>query len=601
MTRLLPAAALLLLAALPAAAQEVTVTLPPAAEDLRASVEPASQTLRLSRDGLDHTPADLIAAARADYQTILQSLYAAGHYGPTISIRIDGREAATLGPLDAPPRIDAIAIAVDPGPRFTFGTTALGPLAPATTLPETFRTGETAAADTIAAAVSAGIDAWRAEGHAKAEPGPQAITARHADAILDVDITLIPGPALTFGTITVSGNENVRTDRVLAIAGLRPGLRYSPQLLDDAQRRLRRSGTFATVAITEAENPGPGDTLDIDILAVEMPPRRLGFGLEISTLDGVGANAFWLHRNLFGGAETFRAELEVIGLEGRSAGPDASLRLNYTRPATRNPDTDLTAELSAFRVDEPDFLYQGLGAEVGFIRYARPDLTFTGELGAVYALADTPFGDVEYLLLTLPLAARLDRRDDPLNARAGYYIDIEATPFLGLSNSDTGARLYGEARYYLTFADRVTLAARAQAGSVLAASVEGTPSDYLFYSGGTDTVRGQPYNSLGADVTLVNRDGTTTQADYGGRSFLGAQLEARVGITDSIDAVGFVDAGVIGANQFPDDTSGWHAGIGIGARYNTAIGPIRLDIATPLGNGDSFDSVEFYFGIGQSF
>jgi translocation and assembly module TamA len=600
-TRLLPATALTLVAAFGAAAQDVIVTLPPEAENLRAAVEPASQTLRLATNGLQTPPPDLIAAARADYQTILQSLYAAGHYGPTISIRIDGREAASLGPLDAPESIDTIAITIDPGPRFTFGTIALGPLAPATTLPGAFRPGQVAAADTIAAAVGAGIDAWRATGHAKAEPGAQSITARHADAILDVDITLIPGPRLTFGTITVSGNQNVRTDRVLAIAGLRSGLQYSPQLLDDAQRRLRRSGTFATVAITEADLPGPGDTLDIDILAVEMPPRRLGFGLEISTLDGVGANAFWLHRNLFGGAETFRAELKVIGLEGRSAGPDADLTLSFTRPATRNPDTDLTAEFSAFHVDEPDFLFQGFGAELGFIRYARPDLTFTGGLGAVYALADTPFGDDEYFLLTLPLSARLDRRDDPLNARSGYFIDIAATPFLGLQNSDTGARLYGEARYYLTFADRVTLAARAQAGSVVAASIEGTPSDYLFYSGGTDTVRGQPFNSLGADITLIDSDGTTTQADYGGRSFLGAQLEARFGVTDSIDAVAFVDAGVIGVNQLPDENSGWHAGIGIGARYNTAIGPIRLDIATPLGHGDSFGSVEFYFGIGQSF
>ncbi len=79
-----------------------------------------------------------------------------------------------------------------------------------------------------------------------------------------------------------------------------------------------------------------------------------------------------MHRNLLGGAETFRAEFEVIGLEGRSAGPDAEVTLNFTRPATRNPDTDLTAEVSAFYIDEPDFVFEGFGAEVGSFAMPAP-------------------------------------------------------------------------------------------------------------------------------------------------------------------------------------------------------------------------------------
>jgi translocation and assembly module TamA len=597
----LTAAAFGLILALPLSAQEVTVTLPQGFGELRDTIEQRAQSFRLANDGTDHAPADLIAATRADYQNLLQALYAEGHYGPVISIRVDGREASSLGPLDAPSRIDSIVIAVDPGPRFAFGRTALAPLAPATDLPESFRSGEVARSDVIGDAVSAGISAWRDVGHGRAEPGDQSITARHRDGVLDVEITLVPGPRLTFGEITVSGNEDVRTERVLAIAGLRPGLQYSPELLDDAQRRLRRSGTFATVAITEAEEIGPGDTLALDILAVEMPKRRIGFGAEFSSLDGASVNGFWLHRNLFGGAETFRIEAEVIGLDGRSGGPDAEVTLNFTRPATRNPDTDLTAELTAFYIDEPDFLFEGFGAEVGFIRYARRDLTFTGELGVLYAFADTPFGEAEYLLLTAPVSAALDRRDNPLNSRSGYFIDIEGTPFLGLQSADSGLRLYGDARYYLSFGDRVTLATRGQIGSVLAAAIDRTPSDYLFYSGGTNTVRGQPFESLGATVDVVASDGTVTQASYGGKSFLGAQLEARVNVTDNIDAVGFADIGVVDAAQFPTSDANWHAGGGIGVRYNTPIGPIRLDIATPLGNDESFSGIEFYVGIGQTF
>jgi translocation and assembly module TamA len=590
-----------LLSILPLSAQEVSFVLPSGAEDLRDPIEQSAQSNRLTNSDTPPTPSDLIAATRADYLSILQTLYSAGHYGPEISIRVDGREASSIGPLEAPARIDTIVVTVDPGPRFVFGQTDIAPLAPATELPETFRSGETAESGIIADAVDASIDTWRAAGHAKADIGTESITARHTDSVLDIDVTLVPGPRLTFGAINVTGNVDVRTERVLAIAGLRPGLQYSPQLLDDAQRRLRRSGTFQTIAITEADTPGPGDTLDIEILAVEMPKRRIGFGAEFSSLDGASANAFWLHRNLFGGAETFRAEAEVVGLEGRSAGPDAEVTLNFTRPATRNPDTDLTAEFTAFYIDEPDFLFEGFGLEVGFVRYARADLTFTGEVGVLYAYADTPFGDAEYLLLTAPLSARLDRRDNALNSREGYLIDLEATPFLGLVNSDSGARIYGDARYYLSFGERLTLATRGQFGTVLASAIDRTPSDYLFYSGGTETVRGQPYNSLGATVEVTNDDGTVSLASYGGKSFVGAQLEARVGVTGSIDAVGFYDIGIVDAAQFPSDDANWHAGAGVGVRYNTPIGPIRLDIATPVGNGETFDGFEFYIGIGQTF
>ncbi len=124
------------------------------------TVSQSAQSARLLRGETPPPPADLVAATRADYLNILQALYGIGHYGPEISIRIDGREASTLGPLDAPGRIDSIVITVDPGPRFTFGRTEISPR-PRYGCPETFATGQVAAADVIGDAVTAGIDAWR--------------------------------------------------------------------------------------------------------------------------------------------------------------------------------------------------------------------------------------------------------------------------------------------------------------------------------------------------------------------------------------------------------------------------------------------------------
>jgi len=106
-------------------------------------------------------------------------------------------------------------------------------------------------------------------------------------------------------------------------------------------------------------------------------------------------------------------------------------------------------------------------------------------------------------------------------------------------------------------------------------------------------VRGQPYQSLGIDAGggLI----------VGGNSFLGVQAEARFDVTDRIGLVGFYDAGHVGAAELPTQDGDWHGGAGLGLRYDTGIGPIRLDLATPATGDDAWESLSVYIGIGQAF
>jgi len=159
---------------------------------------------------------------------LLTALYADGHYGGAITIAVNGREAAAIAPLDAPSSVAAIDISVTPGPRFTFGDTNITPAPQTAALPEQFRTGAPAQTATVRRAVSAVVSSWQEQGFAKAAPSAQQITARHSDNVLNVNVTIATGPRLTFGPLTVSGNEAVRTDRILAIAGLPTGEVYSP-------------------------------------------------------------------------------------------------------------------------------------------------------------------------------------------------------------------------------------------------------------------------------------------------------------------------------------------------------------------------------------
>ncbi len=534
-----------------------------------------------------------MAAARADYRRLLTGLYAQGYYGGTISILVDGVEAASLDPLVRRSSVSSVVLRVTPGPRFTFGQAGIAPLARGTELPEAFATGATAEADVIGDAASAAVTAWRAEGRPLANVSDQSITARHEASQLDVQIIVEPGPELTFGTITVDGNEAVRTERVLAIAGIPAGV-YDPAMIDRAEANLRRTGAFSSATVIESDT-AEGSTLPLTLSVVEQTPRRVGAGIEYSTVSGLTLSGFWLHRNLLGGAERLRIDGEVTGLSGGTGGIDYTLGASFLRPATFRQDTDFFANAMIEQLDEPSYFERNANIEAGIIRRINDDVVL--EYGVGYATGEVSdaLGDRSYSLFYLPLEGTIDRRNDAFNPTSGYYANLSIAPFAGLDGTDSGARIVGDARIYRSFGadDRVTLAARGQLGSILGAEATNIPSSYLFYSGGGGTVRGQAYQSLAVDLGGGN--------EIGGTSFFGAQLEARVNVTDTIGVVGFYDYGFIGVDELPFENGDWHAGAGLGLRYNTGIGPIRLDVATPTTGTSAGERIEVYIGIGQAF
>ncbi|SFS20329.1 autotransporter assembly complex protein TamA [Yoonia litorea] len=572
-------------------AQDVTLETDRAREALQ------SASLLLSLDD-EAAPQDYVAAARADYRRLLTALYAEGFYGGAVSITLDGTEAANVAPLAAPGSIENVVITVDAGPRFRFGDVAISPLPQGTTLDADLGPRQPARSGEIQEAVSGAIATWRDLGYAKVSVADQSIVARHPENLLNVAVTLDTGPRLRFGELTVTGNRVVSDARIRQIAGLPTGEVFSPDELAAAERRLRRTGTFESVSFTEADQIADGDRLPITALISEAKPRRIGFGIELSSIEGLTLSSYWLHRNFLGGAERFRAEAEVSGIAGETGGIDYSLGANFNRPAVFGPDTDYFLEAQISREDEPEFLIDKIAIETGFSRIISEDLTVRAGVGVLRAREERESETREYTLFTLPLDATLDRRDAPSNARNGYFIDVSATPFISADGDIAGARSFADLRGYVTVGEeeRLTFAGRGQVGSILGASVDEAPADFLFYSGGGGTVRGQPYKSLGLETTEGGDEVTT-----GGTSFIGAQLEARYLFGENLAVVGFYDIGHVGPTATPAEDGEWHAGTGLGVRYNTGIGPIRLDIGTPASGDDAFGAVQVYIGIGQAF
>ncbi|MDO5755971.1 MAG: BamA/TamA family outer membrane protein [Rhodobacterales bacterium] len=540
---------------------------------------------------------DIIAAANADYAKLLSVLYERGYYSGVINIFVNGREAGGLSPFADMDGTPDVTIRVDPGAPFTFGAARIAPIAPGTELPEEFAVGKRAVAPAIGDAAEAGIEGWRDVGRAKADLADQNIVANHRTSTLAADLTLRPGPVVRFGELRQVTDSTVRPERLRQIAGLPTGEQFSPDELEKSAKRLRRTGAFKSVSLTEAENLRDGDVMDIDMNIADEKPHRFGFGAEISSNEGLNLSSFWLHRNLLGGAERLRFDAAIGGIGSQTGGIDGGMDYSvggrFERPATFGADTTLFVFGKVAREDEPNYLSDQATLGFGFSRIVTEQLTVEAGLALRYSDETDSLGSREFFHLLIPLKATYDSRDDVLDPARGFYAQAEVTPFVSLDDTDSGGRIYldGRTYYQVDEGGMFTLAGRVQLGSIVAASLADTPQEFLFYSGGGDTVRGQPYQSLG-----VPQAGGIT----GGRSFVGASAEMRVDLAGKFDPVAFFDVGYVGAESIYDGSGRWHSGAGIGIRYATGIGPIRFDVGLPV-SGSTDDGVQIYIGIGQAF
>ncbi len=559
----------------------------------------ASSLLLAAQEAGRTQPVDLMPTARAEYGRLIGLLYEEGHYAPTIRILVDGRDAVDISPLTNPATIDQIAINIDLGPLFTFGQIQISPLAPGTELPAAFASGQPARSTTVRDALAVALDGWRAQGHAHVDVGSQSVIANHSAQRLDVRLVVEPGSRLRFGAVVPQGNERTRSARIVAITGLPEGEVHNPDTLDAAETRLRATGTFASVVLRTAERANPDGTVDIQAHVEEAPPRRLGFGAEYDTEAGVRLSGYWLHRNLFGGAERLRLEASVDGITARDAGLGFALDARYTRPATIDRDTDLELGLRAVRHNERDYSADAFEIDAGFVRRYSSALSASAGINLRYEQASYGVNQslsADFGSFGVPISVTHDTRDSPLDARSGHYLYAEAMPYAGFGATHSGARLQFDSRIYSDFGTegRIVVAGRMQAGAVMGSALSNTPRGFLFYTGGGGSVRGLPYQSLG--VT----SGTTAS---GGRSFATLSGEVRYRMSDSLSLAAFADAGQVSAGVF-DGVSDWQAGGGFGLRYATPIGPLRLDLATPLRRNATAlgsSSYQIYLGIGQAF
>lgn len=575
-----------------AQALDTEFSAPAAPEELRERLEGASAALALG-DGAEVQ--EIIAAALSDYRTLVQVLYDAGYFAPVVNIRLDGREAAAINLLTPPKTVKALTIAVDPGETYRFGKAVISPLPEGRVveLPENFATGRPATTGVIQEAVTTGLNAWDQAGYPKVELASQTITADAVKNRLDADLRIAPGPLLRLGRMQVVGESDVRRDAIQRIAGFATGQVYSPDLVSKSATRLRRTGAFSTVSLRQAEEPNPDGTLDFIAEVEDLPKRRFTFGVEVSSSEAVELSTSWMHRNLFGGAEKLKIDLSLSGIG--TSDMDGTISARLDRPAALGTDRTLFYLGALEKLDEEHYTASSATGAIGLRRVVSDTTYVEASLGLRWVTADDAYGsDREFKYLVGRLRGEKDKRNIKTDPSAGYYLEGEIVPFVGLDGGDPGVQLNIDARGYkaLGSTGRVVLAGRVQLGSLVGPDASNVSPTLLYFSGGAGSVRGQEFQSLGIDV-----GGDIA----GGRSYLALSGEIRGRLTETISLVGFYDAGFIDSSSFISGDSEYHAGAGIGLRYNvTGIGPIRLDLAMPVA-GDTEDGLQFYIGIGQAF
>jgi translocation and assembly module TamA len=540
----------------------------------------------------------VVVKARDDRERLIATLYEKARYGGVVTITVDGKNIDNLPPNPVFDRSKPVTVNVnvDPGPVFHVRDVQFGGDA-AMRNPADYdlAPGEEAGSLVIIKAGDKIVEQLKSEGRPLAKLTKREVVADHRTSTVDIVITTEGGPVAPVGTVGVTGEKTVKPDFIQRYSRLNRGEAYSPEALKKAGDRLRALGVFSSVTIHEANELAADGTLPMTIEVSEGKQRYFGFGANYSTIDGFGLQGYWGHRNLFGEAESLRIEGTVGRLgENDISNLDYSTGISFTKPGAFFPAGTLKASILA-KTENPDAYNASLiTGSLGYSYELSDHDTVSAAAEISYEKDDDAFGNNEYLTFALPLTYERDARDNKFNPTEGYRATLAATPSYEAFNGTIFSSFEGSISGYQAIGqeDNVVFAGKVAAGFLVGGELQDIPATRRFFAGGGGSVRGYGYQ----EISPYDADNEAT----GGKSYVTASLEARVRITDTIGIVPFIDVGTVSADTFPD-FGDFRAGAGVGIRYATPFGPLRLDFAVPLNKYENGTAYGIYAGIGQSF
>lgn len=540
--------------------------------------------------------AELQRRARTDTELLGRLLRAEGYYDPEISIEVD--PAARDGVVQ-------VIASVDTGPRYILGDIVITVDDEAQRGLVEEKLGLAEKQPLVAETFNSALDRLRLglgeSGFPFAEVESPDILVDHDTRTASYTIDVKLGGSSRFGQIHVEGDPLFSAKHIGRLARFKPGDPYDTRAIEDLRRALIATGLVSTVSITPEQQPASADgTTPVD-LAVQLTPapqRTLAGQIGYSTTDGFRIEASWQHRNLIRpqGQVTFRG---VLGTQEQRVSADLR-RSNWKQ---RDRTLAVRAEAS---VEDRDAYY---ARTIGFSGYVERETNLIWQkawvyrIGAEFVASDERDRSLRiapgfaplrtFLVAAAPVQITYDGSDDLLDPKRGYrltgWVSPEATfqdGFFGY----TRAQIDGSA-YLPMMDDKLVFAGRGRFGTIFGATRSRIAPTRRFYAGGGGSVRGYGYQDVGPQ----DEEGDP----LGGRSLMEFSIEARYRF-GNFGVVPFVDAGQIDTRPYPRFRD-LQFGAGIGARYYTNFGPIRLDVATPLNRQKGDSRIAVYVSIGQAF
>ena len=364
--------------------------------------------------------------------------------------------------------------------------------------------------------------------------------------------------------------------------------------------------------ITEATALDAYGQLPYQVDVEDRLPYAVGASAKYSTTNGPAGQVYWEDRNVFGGAERLRLQADLFyappwyvtsesirnfsinDLGGR-------VSASFLKPALWGTRNDLLIDALGERVSTAGAGFVGYEVEDEDVTAAvrhRFSQTFSiqGGFEGQTGSATDALGKVDYTLVGVPVSVTYDDTDSKLDPTRGFRLNASAAgfpTFLGSSLDLVQAKARASAYYALDSDQRFVLAGRIGLGAMSGPELADIPANWRFYAGGGGSVRGYAYNSLGPTLPWG--------AVVGGRSLFEASAELRVKVTDTIGIVPFFDIGNAFASTFPNFSEPLYSSVGLGLRYYTSIGPIRVDVAFPVERRAGSGPVAVYVSIGQAF
>jgi translocation and assembly module TamA len=547
-------------------------------------------------------PFALVLRARADQDRLRTVLSSAGYYSGSVAITIDGK------PLDDPnlPQLIAaysgatpipVAVTLTRGPLFRLRKVEIkGDVPAAARAAFDLRSGAPARAADVLAAGARLQTALLDEGYAFSKVGVPDAFENPAQHTIDVTFAVTAGPRVDIGAIDIAGLKTVHEPFVRRELTLKPGQTFNPNKIETARQNLAGLGVFSSVQAMPATRLDADGRLPITFVVKEGPPRTVSFTAGYATDTGGLLGASWSHHNLFGNGETLTLSAAATGLGGSSTtGLGYNVGATYTLPAFYQRNQSLSFNVGAVKQD--------------FIAYRQTALlagtTLTRKFGTYWSGSIGLSGTIEqdqqegvtrdFDLIQLPLSLKYDSTNSLFDPTKGIRAQATVTPsesVLAPSVNFTILQLSASTYIDLTGRGRSVIALRGLLGSVQGATTFELPPDQRFYAGGSGTIRGYAYQSVGPQFADGN--------PIGGTSIDAGTIEYRQRIGASLGAAVFVDAGQVDASSAPFQGS-VKIGAGTGLRYYTPIGPIRVDFAVPLVSQPNSGNFQVYIGIGQAF